>query len=76
MAFSAFVPVTSSLGTDHPGGGNNMFPILNDSPLFFLFSKTSSFHGGKVPTDGSMLKFLITFPYFSASLMGSHVTQF
>lgn len=53
-----------------------MFPIPKDSLLFFLFSKTPSFYGGKVPTEGSMLKFLITFPYFSASVMGSHVTQF
>lgn len=55
-----------------------MFLIPRDSYFFFLFSETLEFfNDGKVPTAGSMPKILTTFnPFFSASLVASHVTQF
>ena len=54
-----------------------MFTIPRNIPVFFLFSETLEFfYGGKVNISRPKPKILITFGYFSISLVSSHAIQF
>lgn len=77
MPSLTFIPVILSWGTVYPWGWNNMFTIPRNIPVFFLFSETLEFfYGGKVNISRPKPKILITFGYFSISLVSSHAIQF